>query len=379
MGLNQLKIERFRLIQDTEIDLAPGINLFVGSNAQGKTTILEAIGYMATGRSFRTSRDQECISWFAEEDLRFAAISGTFNRHQTTHQLRLALQHRAKSVWLDGKALRTLTSLWGLMPVVFFAPADLTLLQGPPAQRRTLFDTLIGQTNPAYLPVLGAMNKALANRNSLLKRRISPTDPQYRSFEQPLAESMAQVIRARSEIASELATLAQSMLQELTHEQEKLAILYLPGFVAGAEITPELIAMGTQAVSERLLDWWEGTRATDLERGMTRDGAHRDEFAFQINEADVRSFASQGQTRSCVLALRLAELAYIEAHNGEKPVLLLDDVLGELDRTRAEQFLAILNRKNVQALITATDATGLEEALSVQKRFHVQAGEVLAD
>ena len=375
MHLERLQIERFRLIDKAVIELAPGVNLFAGPNAQGKTTVLEAIAFLASGRSFRTARDRECIAWQAPEDTRFAAVDTHFLRAGARHRLRVAIEPKGKTVWMDGNTLPALSALWGKLNTVLFVPSDLQIVQGPPGLRRSVLDSLLGQTNPAYLQVLAAMNKALGSRNALLRRRQSGTDRQYDAFESALAQNAATVLRARADLVARLAVAIAPPMEYLTAGGESLRLLYEPGFPAAAGLAPEaLAALPQDELADKLRRYWRTARPGDIDRGTSRDGPQRDDVRFEINGSDARTFASQGQTRSCVVALRLAELELLTEATGETPLLLLDDIFGELDRRRAELFLSLLGKRSVQTLITATDAATVEAGISVDQRFEVREG-----
>ncbi|MDK2972531.1 MAG: replication and repair protein RecF [Candidatus Sumerlaeota bacterium] len=380
MPLLSLRLENFRLVGRANIELAPGINLFWGDNAQGKTTVLEAAGMLATGRSFRTARDRECIGWGAGEQ-RVGAVEGVFTAGPSRHEVRVAIEPSRKAVWLDRKPLRALSELWGLFRTVFFVPADLGLIQGPPQQRRAALDTLLSQSQPAYLQTLVGMTRALASRNGLLRRHVPPTDPQYDAFEKTLAVSAARTMLARARLAERLTEATRVTMAEITGGTEELALVYEAGFGTASGIGA-LCAAGTPAdeLAAELLALWRRARKGDLERGVTREGPHRDDLRFEIGGHDARSYASQGQTRSAVLALRLAELDLLAGLDpGRPPVLLLDDILGELDAGRAERFLNLVAKRQVQTLMTATGAAIVEATLPVERRFCLEKGNVTPD
>ncbi|MEQ8819237.1 MAG: DNA replication/repair protein RecF [Sumerlaeia bacterium] len=378
MRISHLSIERFRLLSRESLDLAPGVNLLTGANAQGKTSVLEAVAYLSTGRSFRASRDRETIASSSPPETPFAAIEATFESEASgAHDLRLAIERGKKTVWLDGKTLRTLTDLWGHLRTVLFVPSDLQVVQGAPALRRSVMDGLLGQTDPAHLRTLAAAAKALQNRNALLKRRASLKDPQFEAFEETLAEAAARVLIGRARMARDLSADVEGPVAELTGGGERVRLAYEPGFASGAGVkAEELPTASPRELAERLRAWWAQARAGDAERFVTRDGPHRDDLRFEINGSDARTYASQGQTRSCVLALRLAEVHLLWREGGEAPILLLDDILGELDRQRSLKFLHLVADIGVQTLITATDASMLEGILPVERRFVASGGKV---
>lgn len=377
MTLRRLAIGNLRMIASADLELPPGTTLLSGANAQGKTTVLEAAAFLSRGRSFRAVRDRECVAWHLPAG-EFAHVEGEFDRAGFQHRVRVAIDGHGKNVWMDGKALRTLTELWGRLPTVVFVPADLRLLQGEPKVRRTFLDTLAGQTASAALADLADYAKALASRASLLRRRVSPADPQYGAFERQMARAGARIVAHRSQLVAELTAAAAVPLARLSGGSERLEIKLASRWPEKSRI-PDLLAAGLLAELEgALAEMWQRERAEDCARFATRFGPHRDDMAVLLNGSDAKTYASQGQTRCCVLALRLAELALLERHGGAKPLLLLDDVLGELDRERAERFLGMVAEAGVQALITATDAAAVEGRLAIEKRYCVEGGKVVS-
>ncbi len=365
MALANLTITNLRRIASADVELSPGVNLFQGANAQGKTTVLEAVALISRGRSFRASRDRECIRTMTKPE-EFAAVDGEFERHGSSHRIRLALEKNRKSVWLDGKPLGALSELWGRLPTVVFVPSDLQILQGPPQNRRDFLDTLVCQSDPGILPHLNGLNRALQQRNRLLRERVSTRNAQYDGFEEALANHSHAVMKARVAVALEIAEMANQPLSQLTGDQEDLRVELDQGF---REKTP--------TASDSLREFWAAARQGDMERGTTRQGPHRADLTVRINGTDIRTYGSQGQTRSAVLALRLAEAELLEKRTGERPLLLLDDILGELDTSRAEGFLALLCEHPLQSLITATDAALVRNQLSPEACFNVRDGEVV--
>ncbi|MBX3730259.1 MAG: DNA replication and repair protein RecF [Candidatus Sumerlaeia bacterium] len=379
MPLISLRLEQFRPLAAAQVDLAEGINLFWGDNAQGKTSVLEAVGLLSTGRSFRTTRERDCIRWQAPEETRVAAVEGTFTVGATRHTVRLALEGNRKAVWRDGKPLRTLSELWGLLRTVLFVPADLGLVQGPPQQRRVALDALLGQCQPAHLKTLAAANRALASRNHLLRRRVPADDPQYDAFESALAPAAARTMLARARLAARLSGLAGETLQAIGAGGEALRLTYEPGFAPATGLAA-LVLAGAPAdeLAAELRACWRRARTGDLDRGVTREGPHRDDVAFELDGRDARAYASQGQARSCVLALRLAELDLLAALDPARPpVLLLDDVLGELDAGRARRFLDLVAQRRVQTLMTSTDPAGAPGPEFAVRRFRLAGGQVV--
>lgn len=379
MALERLKLEQFRRVERAELELAPGVNLFLGPNAQGKTTVIEGISYLSTGRSFRTTRDREVVSWSAKGHPPYAAAEGEYESHEARHRTRVVLASGQKLVWIDGKSARGLSELWGLLKAVLFVPADLGLVHGAPALRRGLVDTLLCQIEPAMLRALGDARRALQNRNGLLRAGVPLADAQYEAFERALAGASARVGTARARLVERLSPAAAGPMQELTEGAEALQLLYEPGFSHASGIgKADFLERSEEELAGLLADLWARNREADRERGTTRDGIHRDDVRFDLDGRDARAFSSQGQARSCVLAVRLAELELLTEAARQRPLLLLDDIMGELDRGRCTRFLAMVGERRVQTLITATDRALVGEAMAVDRTFTVSDGAIQA-
>lgn len=385
MRLQSLKIHNFRLLESVSLEPAEGITLLAGANAQGKTSLLEAVSYLSTGRSFRARLDREVIGRDpaikeVPANQRFAAVEGTFSRQGSQRHIRVAIQPQAKSVWIDQKPLKALTGLWGLLPTVCFVPADLGLVQGPPLGRRTLLDRLLGQLDSGFLTALSAYTQALQSRNSLL-RHPHPATAQLAAFESTMAEHGARLLARRAWLVDALAGATAPLMAALSDGTERLSLAYEAGVTiplppTGNTNRPNPKPEEESALRETLLAVWHDGRKRDSERRQTLDGPHRDDVRFDLDGQDVRRFGSQGQSRSLVLALRLAEVALVERVTGAAPLLLLDDILGELDSMRGERFLHLVAERELQTLVTATDATPVEKHLPVQKRFSVRGGQI---
>lgn len=374
MQLERLELRNFRLVGEADIPLAPGANLFLGENAQGKTTLLEAVALLAEGRSFRTTRDRDLLSAQAVGGL--TTVEARFSARGGRHHLRAALQPEGKVIYLDGKQVRRLGDLWGILNVVVFNPGDLSLILGPPAGRRGLLDGILAMSSRADLAVMQDYQRALRHRNALLREARRAPDAQFAVHEEQLALHGARLMLARHRLVGELAPLVSNQLAELAGGRDELQVVHESGWPKAAEINGLLEGDDGDALRGRLVDLWEKGREADWERCYTRNGPHRADIGLVIDGRDARGFASQGQARSIVLALRLAELDLLEARCGEPPVLLLDDVLGELDRRRTSHFVRLLSRKGVQSLLTATDAAWLESELPIAARFEVHGGRV---
>jgi DNA replication and repair protein RecF len=380
--IESVSTENFRLLERASIDLAPGANLFLGENAQGKTSVLEAVSYLSSGRSFRTSRDRECIRFdpatkgSASE---FAAVECRFLAHEVRHQIRCAITPDEKSCWVDGNRMQKLGDLWGTLNVVVFVPSDLELVRGGPDLRRALVGELLARSSKYDLSTMQKYATALRHRNALLREDQQQASGMFEVYEGQLAEYGARLMAARERLITQFAVLAEEHLRHLTGGNDTFNMRHEPGFPKSAGIPSDCLLENNAAHNElkaRLANLWEAQRLADIERGYTQNGPHRADMSLSLNGSDARTFSSQGQARTIALALRLAEVEILTIAAGAPPVLLLDDVLGDLDQARTEQFVRLLSRRGVQSLITATDSRSIEARLPIGARFNVKKGNV---
>ncbi|MEO8376736.1 MAG: DNA replication and repair protein RecF [Candidatus Sumerlaeota bacterium] len=382
MHINELKTENFRVLQNQTIKLSPGVNLFSGENAQGKTTILECVGYLSSGRSFRTSRDRDCIRFRpsdAPTEDRFAATECNFISHEVQHVIRCGITPTEKSCWVNGNKLPKLGDLWGTMNTVVFIPSDIELVRGGPDLRRALIGELLARTSRYDLQVMQRYALALRERNALLRDQFSTTNEQFDVFENQMAEYGAKLLIARERMIKHFAILAQEHLHQLTGGKDRFVMSHEPGWPRASGLPKECLSDDHPMRSElksRLLNLWEHEREADAERGFTQNGPHRGDVAFSLNDKDARTFCSQGQARTIALALRLAEVEVLTILSAETPILLLDDILGDLDQSRIEKFAELLSKRGMQSMIASTDAATIEKRLPVGAHFHVESGTV---
>ncbi|MCC6546491.1 DNA replication and repair protein RecF [Candidatus Sumerlaeota bacterium] len=383
MHISELTSENFRLLHKQAIGLAPGLNLFSGENAQGKTSLLEAVSYLSSGRSFRTSRDRDCIRFKPSDapadEGRFAAAECSFVSHEVQHKVRCAITPTEKVCWVDGNKLAKLGDLWGVLNTVVFVPTDIELVRGGPELRRALIGELLARTSRYDLQVMQRYALALRERNALLRDQFSTSNEQFDVFENQMAEYGAKLLTARERMIRHFAMLAQEHLHQLTGGRDRFQMSHESGWPRAAGLPKECLSDDNPMRSElksRLLNLWEHDREADAERGFTQNGPHRGDVAFSLNDRDARTFCSQGQARTIALALRLAEVEVLTILSAETPVLLLDDILGDLDQSRIERFAELLSKRGLQSLITSTDASTIETRLPVAAHFRVLGGEV---
>jgi DNA replication and repair protein RecF len=393
MILRHLTIRNFRNLADIDLELAPGVTLFFGRNAQGKTNILEAVHYLATGRSFRTRVDREALPWAAEGkqvgnlskpgaeveqvgDLSkpgaVARIEGRVERRDTSHTLAVALTERAKFAWVDGKALGRLGDLLGTLMVVLFTPEDIRIASGAPAIRRHYLDVALAQASPAYLAALQGYSEALRQRNAALRdparwasvRGAGPLGDPWAGL---LVEHGVAVTLARREALRAIAGPAADAYSRIAPDDARLVLTYR----AGARIGPD---DDREAAREKFRKRLAETAETERLRAQTITGPHRDDFELTIGDREVRDYASMGQQRSVALSLRLAELQWMARQAGEPPVLLVDDLGSELDRDRQCRLLTLFGAGVQTLATTAGDPDSLGRMMGADRAIEVDAG-----
>ncbi|MGH2621347.1 MAG: DNA replication/repair protein RecF [Anaerolineales bacterium] len=360
MRLVHLALTNFRNFASLQTEVPPGPTLLVGANAQGKTSLLEAIYYLVGAWSPHTANDRQLIQLGARPPI--ARLVAELERAGRTEriEIRLILEPAAngegrlrKEVLLNGVKKRA-TDLYGRFNAVLFLPQDVELVEGPPAGRRQQLDAALSQANPHYAAELLEYGRILTQRNALLKQlqERSGTSSQLSFWDEKLSEQGGSMMSRRAAALGELNLLAGPIHAALTAGGESLAIEYQPSFVPrsvnGEEPWQiEALQRGLAAELERL-------RPDELGRGMTLTGPQRDDLALSVNGLDLRQYGSRGQNRTAMLSLKLAEAEWLVQRTGEHPVLLLDEVLAELDPQRRTDLLERLAAAP-QALLTAAD------------------------
>jgi len=386
MFVSRLILSHFRNIACLDIGFDTPVTVFSGRNAQGKTNLLEAVYFAALGRSHRTASDIDLIAWDSGE----AAAEIRFSRGGLQQSLvyRFAKNFSsapagsgagtpavAKQFFHNGFAVRPREAI-GLLAVVLFSPEDLYLIKGPPEARRRMLDTEISLVSPVYYSQLATYLRILQQRNRLLKQiregqaRLTVLD----AWDQQLAVAAAPLLERRAAAVKKLSMLANLCHRRLTAGAESLGLTYfqanlLQSAAPGPAALPFL--SDAPAIQARLAK----NRAEDIRRGSTGFGPHRDDIIIELNGYNLRSFGSQGQQRTAVLALKLAELEFVKSEIGEYPVLLLDDVLSELDGFRREQ-LSLFIRDRIQTFVTTTDPADFSGLSGSCRVFRVSGGAV---
>ncbi|HWA10322.1 MAG TPA: DNA replication and repair protein RecF [Opitutaceae bacterium] len=325
MRLRKLTLRHFRNVGLATLEFSGRRQFLVGANGQGKTNLLEATGFLTALRSFRATDNRLLIG----HGQPLAALACELE-HERLGDTRVTIKLRpdGKELWCDQQRVTRLADHLGKFPTVVFSSQDLQLVRGAPAGRRRWLDLTLAAMDANYLRALQTYSRALAERNSLLKRG-NATDAELAAFEEVLAPAAADLIGRRAAGLQALGATLASAYARLGGDAEPAALVYAPDF---AEPSAEILRA-------RL----EGGRARDRQFRATLAGPHRDDFRLEVRRREAKDFASEGQQRSLVLALRLAQAAWFEERSGVRPVLLADDVLGELDPERRRRFWAAID------------------------------------
>lgn len=375
MQVKSLHLIDYRNYHQLYLDFNTGINIFTGLNAQGKTNIIEAIYYASTGCSYRTNNDNDLISWKKDS----SSLKLEFMRKDVSNELMFVFNKGKRRVTSCNGATIKPKELVGIINIVLFSPEDLFLIKGAPANRRKFLDMEISQASPSYYMELTKYNRLLQQRNSLLKK-IKEQRGGFELLEvwdAQLADSAAKITIKRIEAVKKLNMLANLMQRRISGNQENLSIIYQ---LKGMENDEFSNMLGSKGIANFLNMWYNNSlkrlSEEDMWRGSTSIGPHRDDIITKVNGIELRSFGSQGQQRTGVLALKLSELEFIRSETGEYPILLLDDVMSELDADRRKKLLEFIKKENIQTMITATDRAYFPD-MSIGKYYRVSAGTVI--
>lgn len=368
MKLNAITLKDFRNYEAADVTFSPGINVFIGENAKGKTSLLEAIYLLSLARSHRTSNEKELIRWQQE----FARVEGRMENRTSEIPLSLTVTRQGKVAKVNHLEQRRLSNFIGHLNVVLFAPEDLELVKGSPNMRRKFIDMELGQMNPIYLYESVQYQRLLKQRNAYLKQLLHQevTDRLYLDIlTEQLAASAAKLIVQRQHFIEQLEQWAQPIHQVISHDTETLTLHYRTLVAREAITTPE-------DVYPEVLAKFQQAQTRELERGVTLVGPQRDDLVFKINGKDVQKYGSQGQQRTTVLSMKLAEIECMKESTGEYPILLLDDVLSELDNERQTHLLKSIEKK-IQTFLTTTSLDGIQkDYIDEPKLYYINDGQI---
>ena len=374
MKIKSLKLLYFRNYLSTNIEVHPSLNVLVGNNANGKTNIIESIFCLALGKSYRTKSDSECIM-FGETA---TAMSCIVNKNDRELDIMLGINNKGKSAKIAGIKKTKLTDFVGELNVVLFSPEDLQIVKGSPSLRREFMNREFYQFSRIYHKYYLMYQHLLKQRNSYLKdMRKNPKDELSLAYLETLTSQLAKVAlyitKERVSFVQDISKLTYKNMLNISNGQETLKIKYKSSVLDALNISEINDESFTE---ENLTKVMMKKSFDDIMRGSTKIGPQHDDLEFYINDLDAKMYASQGQQRSIVLSLKLAEINYLKEKTGTYPVLLLDDVLSELDKNRQLKLLDAIN-ENVQTFITTPSISDIkEDLLKKAKVFKIEDGNI---
>ena len=339
MYIEKIKLQNFRNYEQLDLDLNKNINIIYGDNAQGKTNILEAIFLCSFGKSFRTTKEKEMIKFNEDRCL----VEIFYQKKDREGKIKIEIGNK-KQISINGVKVKKLSELLGNINIVLFTPDDINILKDGPSNRRRFLDMLIGQLKPNYVYNLNMYLKTIEQRNNYLRQIREENKPEemLEIWDEKLTEYGNIIYNYRKQFMDLIAEKINEIHKKITEDKENIKIEY----TSNCDNKEEYLKLLKQR------------RKLDIIKGFTTKGVHRDDFVIYINDKEVNTYGSQGQNRTVVLSLKLAELNVIYDLIGEYPILLLDDFMSELDENRRKNFLK--NIENTQVILTGTDKIDLQ-------------------
>ncbi|MES2344856.1 MAG: DNA replication/repair protein RecF [Chlamydiota bacterium] len=319
MFLKRLYLKNFRNFQEARVSFGPKINLIQGPNGQGKTNLLEAIFFLSTGKSFRTPSLTDLICHKES----YFYLEAEFVRDHLSQTLKVYFDGKERKIHYNNTLYQSFANLLGLMPAVLFAPEDISLIIGSPLERRRFLNVHIAQTDPLYVHHLVRYTNAMRQRNQLLKKQ---TDTAMNVWEEIMAVSAAYLILKRQEAVLDLISPLKAHMNELSQAQDSLKLTYLPSFIKEENLV------------DALRYQFQKLRRREMQLGSTLTGPHRDDLLIHISEQLAKTYASEGQKRSCISAIRFAEWERLQTITAIQPIMCVDDVGVHLDTVRQSLF-----------------------------------------
>lgn len=353
MHLAHLRLRDFRNYTRLDVDFTPGFHVLLGDNAQGKTNVLEAIYLMATLRSFRGVGGAQMVRHGQKGYFAGGKVVG-----RGAHEIKMYWSASERKLSLDNQPVRKLTDYLGVLRVVIFCTEDLQLIKGPSRARRRFVDLLLSQTHAGYLPLLQRYTRALRSRNAILKQRVID-EAALDSFSAELVKLGGEITQLRRELVPKLSPLARLAYRRISNDAEELRLEYQPS--VRKDFAVELAQSSRRERTYR----------------STLIGPHRDEFSMQLNDRAAAQFGSEGQKRTLAIALKMAQAEYLTGIHGSPPILLIDDVMGELDVKRRSGLLPLLERAHHakgQVFMTCTEENWPRELGRDLQRWEIKTG-----
>ena len=353
MIIDEINLENFRNYKQQNIKLEKGINVFYGDNAQGKTNLLEAIFICSIGKSFRSNKDKVLVNFNSD----ISKICINFNKSDRDGKIELEIGEK-KKFFLNDILLKRTSEVLGNIYIVLFTPDDISILKEGPAYRRRFLDIMISQLRPNYMRLLSLYKKTMEQRNSYLRqiKLENKSTMLLDVWDEKIAELGRNIFEYRCEFVNKISDKLGDIHSKITDSKEIISLEYVSDFNKNDDFLQNL----------------KNHREMDILRGVTSVGTHKDDFRIKINDKIINVYGSQGQHRTAVLSLKIAELEIIQEEVVEYPILLLDDFMSELDEGRRNNLLQ--NMRNKQVLITCTDKSFFEDMDATF--FYVENGEI---
>lgn len=354
MYINEIKLNNFRNYNNQEIKLEDGINLFYGNNAQGKTNIIESIFLCSMGKSFRARKEKELIN-FNNND---SSVEINYLKKDREGKIKYIIGDN-KKIFINNIPIKKMSELLGNINIVLFSPEDINIIKDGPSNRRKFLNMMISQLRPNYIYTYNLYIKTLEQKNNYLKNITveNKNDDLLDIYDEKIADYGITINKYRNEFIEKIKEKIKKIHKKVTKEKEELKIKYISDCFKKEDFIKKL----------------QENRNQDILKGYTSFGIQRDDIYFFINGKKIDVYGSQGQQRTSILSLKLAELEIIKEEIGEYPILLLDDFMSELDSERRLNFLK--NIENTQIIITCTDDINLEN-VNINK-YKVEEGKVL--
>lgn len=367
--VKQLELNNYRNLDPVQLTFSKGLHFFIGSNAQGKTNLLESIYVVAIGKSHRTRSHKELIR-FGQT---MAKIRLLLKKGEQTERLEVTISPKGKKISKNGIEQRRLSQYIGTVPVIIFTPEDLKLVKGSPHVRRTFLNMEIGQMSPRYLFDLSTYNQLIQQRNHLLKHEQHSKRLQedlLDVLDDQIVPIAARIWKKRFQFLRELNQWSCEIHQQISQQKEPLKLIYQSSIPIEEDMEDAEIEDCYKQEIKRV-------RKKEVSRRVTMIGPHRDDLRVQLGEMDVSTFGSQGQQRTVALSLKLAEIECIHQKIDLHPILLLDDVLSELDDIRKNYLFQVI-RGRVQTFVTTTSLDGIDtELINNANLYHIQEGTII--
>lgn len=374
MSLKTLKLRSFRNYSSLALNISEGITVITGKNGIGKTTILEAICLLGSGRSFRSAKNIDFIRRGDE----FSILTANIDKQSLNSSLEVRIYPQGKKVFVDEKQAKSTEELLKWLPSIVFSPSDHNIIDGDSTERKFFLNRSASLLDWEYPSLLSEYNKALLQRNRLLKVAFegswntSKLIDQIEVWDEQMLQSGSQLMWMRCEYLSALHPTVQQEYKKISRVEDEFCLTYVPmDDYLLTDFRKFSVEDWRQFFSKKLKD----SLRRDMATGTTHVGPHKDEILLTLNGNKVKFYGSQGEKRTCALALRLGELALFRLRTNRLPILLFDDVSSELDRTRRKSLVNLLRQEKAQVLITATELPSslMEEA---EKSFeHLDLGE----